>query len=167
MQLARRGVLMIASVLTSAGVLTGLGAAPAAAQPPVIRPATVHNCPSSTLCLYQNHDYNMNGGSQWNFAYSNRPHDTWIYVGDAANDQTTSFVNNRTFGSSLAENKIQIAPDSCADADGNGGDEAFSSGPADLSPVRWPDGTKMNDSISAVKLKSSDYATCNVFFGHG
>jgi hypothetical protein len=159
--------MLVTSALMSAGVLTGLSAAPAAAQPQVIRPATVHNCPSSTLCLYQNKDYNLNGGSQWNFAYSNRPHDTWIYVGDAANDQATSLVNNRTFESSFAENKIQIDPGSCADVEGNGGNESFSAGPADLSPVRWSDGSKMNDSISAVMLKSSNYTTCNVWFPHG
>jgi len=164
MQLTRRGVMMIASALMSMGVLTGLGAAPASAQPHVIRPATFRGCPSSTLCLFQNHDFNMNGGSQWNFAYSTRPHDSWIYVGDGANDQTTSLLNNRTFDSAFAENKVQIFMDSCVDVAGNGGDESQTGQIFDLSISRWSDGSKMNDSISAVLLKSSNYTTCNVFF---
>jgi len=165
MYLPKRGVAVIGSALLAVAVLS---AAPAAASPHPVRPAVApENCTIGNLCTYQNMFFNVNGGTQWNFNYNTRSHNVWIYVGDAANDKITSLVNDRNVQSSIAENKIQITADKCANIDGNGGNEGGSAELSDLSFIRWSDGNKMNDSISAIELQSTPFDDCDQFFPSG
>jgi hypothetical protein len=113
-------------------------------------------CVSGQLCLYQNKDLNANGGSYWALAYNNYAHDQWIYVGDGANDQTSSFINYRTFSSAVAKNKLDISRATCARIVGDAG-QITEFKDYDLSDNVWPDHTKMNDTISAFMLMSTEW----------
>jgi Peptidase inhibitor family I36 len=104
------------------------------------------SCPASTLCTFQNYNY---GGTRWDYAYSSHPHNQWFYVGSAANDQITSFYNNREYASDFAEN---------CPADNNA---YYWTGGGHVSNLNnehyhWPDGNNMNDSISAIALSTSN-----------
>lgn len=105
------------------------------------------NCPDATLCTYQNTHFNMNGGTQWNYPYSRSPHLTWFYVGPNVNDKISSLWNNRAWLSYVAKNcpaddqTLAIAP----------GEQIET-----LVGWTWPDGTSMNDQISAVALGTSE-----------
>jgi len=54
-------------------------------------------CPSTTFCTYQNANFNANGGNWWYYSYDSHSDGRWFYVGAAANDQITSFRNNRAW----------------------------------------------------------------------
>lgn len=133
-------------VLSGAAQAGTLGAAHRAftAVPAVTTP----NCPSSTLCTYQNKDYNNNGasGTQWNFAYNSTPHLQWVWVGSAANDQISSLHNNRAWISYVNKN-----------CPANNQSVAFAGGaaPKDLTTWLWPDGSQVNDKISAIAMGTS------------
>jgi hypothetical protein len=110
--------------------------------------ATPVNCPGHTLCTYQNANYNNSGasGTQWNFPYNSSPHLVWFYVGAAANDQISSLYNNRGWVSYVAK--------ACPAGSDN---YAFGGGArvANFASWSWPDGTGVNDSISALAFGTS------------
>jgi Peptidase inhibitor family I36 len=54
-------------------------------------------CPSATFCTYQNANYNANGGNWWYYSYNSHSNGLWFYVGNAANDQISSFHNSRAW----------------------------------------------------------------------
>jgi hypothetical protein len=108
-------------------------------------PAYAYSCPASTVCTWQNSNY---GGTQWNFvATSSHPRGYWWYVGNAANDQISSIVNSHTAykawfdkdcpasGQYTWVGTLQKAPN--------------------LANNKWPNGSSMNDSISAWGLDST------------
>jgi hypothetical protein len=51
-------------------------------------PSRAPACPSSTLCTYQNSNYDAGGGNYWYYSYSSHSNGRWFYVGNAANDLT-------------------------------------------------------------------------------
>jgi hypothetical protein len=55
-----------------------------------------YSCPPWNTCLYQNYAYNQyNGGAQWNYNIWAESENQYHYVGNSANDQTSSILNNR------------------------------------------------------------------------
>jgi peptidase inhibitor family I36 len=107
--------------------------------------ATLPSCPTSTLCTFQNSGYT---GTRWNFAYASEPHGTWFFVGSGANDQISSYYNNRAWISYFAKN--------CRVDDL----WTYSFGGVAVSNLNdglhnWPNGTTGNDSISAIALGTS------------
>ncbi|HKT02692.1 MAG TPA: peptidase inhibitor family I36 protein [Rugosimonospora sp.] len=139
-----RITISLMSALAVAGGVFCLGASPASAAPA----ATPVNCPGSTLCTYENANYNNSGasGTQWNFAFNSSPHLVWFYVGNAANDKISSLYNNRAWVSYV--NK---------DCPARTNTYAFAGGarPADFSSWSWPDGSGMNDTISSIAMGTS------------
>jgi len=129
--------------LSSAAQAGTLGAAHRAA-PAVTTP----NCPNATLCTYQNKDYNNNGtsGTQWNFPYNSTPHLQWVWIGSSANDQISSLNNNRAWVSYVNKN---------CPATNQTHAWAGAAHPTNLANWTWPNGTSMNDSISAIALGTS------------
>jgi hypothetical protein len=148
----RRNWLALATALAAPVLILALsGAAQAGTTAAAHRASaavTTPNCPSATLCTYQNADYNNNGasGTQWNFPYNSTPHLQWVWIGSAANDQISSLNNHRAWISYV--NKDCPAT-SQAYAWGGG------SAPNNLQNWSWPDGSNMNDSISAIALGTS------------
>jgi Peptidase inhibitor family I36 len=139
--------LALAAALAPALILTMSAAGQAAtttagASWPSSAAVSLPSCPGSTLCTFQNADF---GGTRWNFAYSNRPHATWFWIGSAANDQISSFYNNRAWTSYFAKNCP--ANDLWEASAGTGFVENLNDG-----LHFWPDGTNANDSISAIAL---------------
>jgi hypothetical protein len=153
MHLPKRGVAVIGSALMAVAVLSS---APASAASHTVRPAANQVCQSSQLCLYQNKDLNANGGSYWAFGYNGYAHDQWIYVGDGGNDQTTSFINYRQISSAVAKNEFDISRATCARIVGDAG-HITEFIDYNLSDNVWPDRTKMNDTISAFMLMSTEW----------
>ena len=105
------------------------------------------SCPASTFCSFQNANYNANGGTRWNFAYSSYPHGTWFWIGAAANDQISSFYNHRVWTTYAARNCPANKPD-WSQAPGYGYN-------ANLSNTVWPSLNIVNDSISALAFGTS------------
>ncbi len=109
---------------------------------------TTPNCPNATLCAYQNKDYNNNGasGTQWNYPYNSTPHLQWVWIGSSANDQFSSLNNNRAW--------VSYVNKSCPAGNQT---HAWAGGahPSNLQNWTWPDGTNMNDTISAIALGTS------------
>lgn len=147
--LSRRNRLRLAATAVLAPAL--LLAVPAATQAataahgarwPSSSVVALPSCPASTLCTFQNYGY---GGTRWNFAYSSRPHGVWFYVGNAANDQISSFYNNRAWTSYFA--KDCPAGSNWAATAGGGYVYNLNDG-----HHFWQDGSSANDSISAVAL---------------
>jgi Peptidase inhibitor family I36 len=132
--------------------LIGLALATAAAAPLILvmsgvaEANTPPNCPSSTLCTYQNAQYNQNGGTQWNFPYSSTPHQTWTWVGTQANDKISSLYNNRAWVSYFGKN-CPVDSQTYAFV---GGEKV-----QDLTGWQWPNGSGMNDTTSAIALGTS------------
>jgi Peptidase inhibitor family I36 len=112
--------------------------------------ATLPSCASSTLCTFQNANF---GGTRWNFAWSSRPHGEWFWIGQAANDQISSFYNHRAWTSFFAKN-CPATDNLWEGSAGSGYVENLNDG-----EHFWPDGTNANDSISAIAL-----GTNNTFF---
>ena len=139
-----RITISLVSALAIGGGVFFLGTSPASAAPT----ATPVNCPGSTLCTYENANYNNSGasGTQWNFPYNSSPHKVWFYVGDAANDRISSLFNNRAWVSYV--NK---------DCPARTNTYAFAGGakPANFGTWSWPDGSGMNDTISALAMGTS------------
>jgi hypothetical protein len=109
--------------------------------------AVPSGCGAHALCLYQNSNYNAAGGTLWQYVYGSVPADTWEYVGAAANDQTSSWYNNRIWNMAIAEN----SPPGTGGAACYGGPE----GVPDLSSYGWGNGDSLNDSISSYQLRSN------------
>jgi hypothetical protein len=148
----KRRWLALASALAAPALILALAGAAEAGTHVVghqTAPAvTTPNCPSATLCTYQNSDYNNNGasGTQWNFPYNSTPHLQWVWIGSSANDQISSLHNNRAW-ISYVNKDCPASNQSYAWAGG--------SAPKNLQNWSWPNGNNMNDSISAIALGTS------------
>jgi len=95
----RIAALTAALVPALAFAVSGTAPAATAAQAVSSSPSiALPSCPTSTLCTFASNSY---GGTRWNFPYASYPHNVWIYVGSAANDNITSLYNNRTWVSWL------------------------------------------------------------------
>jgi hypothetical protein len=136
----RRNRLRLAAI----GVLApGLGLA-VAVLPSSTPAALAFSCPTNQLCTWQNAGYQS---TQWNFHISaGQPSGNWWYVGNAANDRISSIVNRTA---------VRAWVDKDCVAGGNytwlgSGAEAIN-----LSSNKWPDGSSMNDSISAWAIGGS------------
>jgi hypothetical protein len=142
LKLAGAGV-TIASVLglLGFGAMTAPASAAASAANMAGQPvsATV-SCPSGNLCTFDSANFR---GTHWFFAYNNRPHAKWFFVGNGANDKITSFINNRAWTSYFDKD----CPASAQDGYALGGYEN-----SNLSTSEWPNGTSANNSISAIGL---------------
>jgi hypothetical protein len=92
---------------------------------------------SGDLCTWQNSNYS---GTQWNFTPSVLTDGYWWTVGDAANDQISSLYD---YNSSY----VFVAKNCPADSEWTWIGTA--DGAPNLADNKWPDGTGMNDSISA------------------
>jgi Peptidase inhibitor family I36 len=147
MRLPRRPSLIATASLMSIGLLASV---PASAQTAragaAARPDSLSSCGAHTLCLWENSGYS---GTQWSYAYADYAHDSWIYVGAAANDQASSLYNNRGDYSDISKN----SPPSS-----NGQTQACvqpGDSVSDLANYEWTNGTAMNDSISAFDLTTN------------
>lgn len=99
---------------------------------------------SGALCLWHDGAYS---GTFWSFSSGNW--DTWFYVGSAANDQASSLYNNRSRISYVSKDDPPSAQTVCLPPQ-------FAV--QHLSNFVWPDGSNMNDSISAYNRLSAE--TC-------
>ena len=143
----RRRMLALTVPLVSAAVLAAPAAAEASTQAAArpAAPAQISNCPQYSLCLWQNSGY---GGNMWAWENSKFPKDTDIWVGGSANDQASSYYNDRDDTSEVAKNYPSDFPDIVIVYSGTAN--------SNLANAKWPDGTSMNDSISTVSLLTSD-----------
>jgi hypothetical protein len=91
----------------------------------------------SPLCMWQNSNYS---GTRWVYPLQGEPDGYWWYVGDAANDQISSIYNGE-----LAY--VFVAKNCPADSDWTWLGAAYQA--PNLANNKWPDGSGMNDSISA------------------
>ena len=91
------------------------------------------------LCTWQNSNYTS---TQWNFPEFGSQHADgyWWYVGNAANDKISSLFNYTQSWGFVAKNCL---------ADSEWTWIGVASGATNLANNKWPDGTSMNDSISA------------------
>jgi len=105
------------------------------------------SCPASTLCTFQNANYNANGGTRWNFPWSSYPHGTWFWIGSAANDKISSLYNHRGWTSYFDKNCPANRPDWDY--------LKYESANSNLAHASWPSFTTVNDSISAIALGTS------------
>jgi hypothetical protein len=105
-------------------------------------PAYAYSCVG--LCTWQNSNFS---GTQWNFrATSSQPSGYWWYVGNAQNDQISSIVNE--YGSKAWFDKDCVAG-------GNYTWVGYRQTAPNLANNKWPNGTSMNDSISAWAVGSN------------
>lgn len=118
----------------------------AQASTPAAGVLTPPNCPSATLCTYENVNFNMGGGTQWNFPYGRSPHLVWFFVGPNVNDKISSLWNNRAWISYAAKN----CPTDNQIHAFVGGEQVQT-----LVGSTWPDGSSINNNISAVALGTS------------
>lgn len=146
----RHRVLALASVLASASALAIASSAPASAatshpadqsSPAAAAASGISQCPQYSLCLWRNVGY---GGTMWDWTNSTTPHDEWLYVGAAANDQASSLYNDRDNLSWIAKDYIPT----------NGDYEVLNPGESRSNLLKWYwiDSTTENDSISAIML---------------
>lgn len=147
------------AIAASALILTMSGAAQAGtngAQRASV-PASTPGCGSATFCAYQDRNYNLGtDGTQWNYSFNRSPHLLWFFVGPNANDQFSSFNNNRAWVSYVSKN----CPADSQTFAFSGGDVV-----TDLSQGwHWPDGSSMNDSISGLAFGTSTHTQG---LGHG
>lgn len=111
---------------------------------PSATPAYAYSCPTNRLCFWQNSN---ESGTQWNRGISSsQPGGHWWYIGNAANDQASSIVN-RTATRGWVDKACPAGSEYTWVGSG-------SSAP-NLANNQWPNGTTMNDSISAWGIGSS------------
>jgi hypothetical protein len=132
--LGRRRLRRAAIVVAAAPALALTGVALSSATP-----AYAYSCALYALCTWQNSNYS---GTQWNFTVtSGQKGGYWWYVGNAANDKISSIDNNHT------SSRAWFDKDCLA-----GGNDTWIGSlqkAPNLANNKWPDGTSMNDSISA------------------
>jgi Peptidase inhibitor family I36 len=110
---------------------------------PVATPAAqALSCPDNTLCAWQNSDYS---GTQWRLGEISREPGYWWYVGAAANDKISSLWNNSREGQ-----YAYVAKDCPAGSEWTWIDRQGKN--SNLANAKWPNGTSMNDSISAYAI---------------
>ena len=151
-----RYAVALAAALASALLLTApITAQAAATDSPTDLSSSVAtplpSCPASTLCTFQNANYNTNGGTRWNFPWSSYPHGTWFWIGSGANDHISSFYNHRGWTSYFDKNCPANKPD-WANA-------KYETADSNLAGNYWTDMTTVNDSISAIALGTSTSIT--------
>ena len=137
------------------GLLVGpAGAAGRAQSPPNIAlqpgastfgevsPLSLSNCTGGgpILCLWKDSNYS---GGMWFYDTGEWGSNTWNYVGSAANDQASSVYNNRSGVSYLAKDSPPGANTVCLPVQW---------ATSNLANFAWPDGSNMNDSVSAFDL---------------
>jgi hypothetical protein len=132
--LARRRLRWVATIVAAVPMLTLAMVAFSSATP-----ASAGTCPLFALCTWQNANFS---GTQWNFtATSGQPAGFWWYVGNAQNDQISSIINEHD------ATKAWFNKDCPAGSNFTWiGSEQEA---PNLANNKWPDGTSMNDSISA------------------
>jgi hypothetical protein len=148
-------VLVAAGFLTL-GAVVGLNAGTASAAP-----VTNPSCPLKNFCMWQDANFGKNfNTTHYFYDYNNVVHNQWVFVGNNANDQASSFYANKAFTTDIGKDFIDAhtAPNQWACVLGG------HSRP-DLSNERWPDGSGMNDTISSIFLwESSGQGGCPEVF---
>jgi len=137
----RRGLRRLAVAGAAASVLSlAVVALPAAT------PAWAASCPSKYICTWANAGYES---TQWNFTTTDsQGYNFWWYVGGAANDQISSIQNKLT-----AFNYAWIGKDCPVGSDYTW--IASGASVINLANDKWPDGSTLNDSISAWGISGS------------
>lgn len=119
-------------------------AIPITSQYSGVQPLSLSGCPSSSACFWENDTYQ---GTLWDFPISHNAQNTWLEVPGSMNDQASSLYNNRVNFTLIDKNYPPTGlQEACL------GNQAVI---ADMSDWEWPDGTDMDNSISAVNLLSS------------
>lgn len=149
----RRFALVPAAVLAPALIFSAPATAQAGGPPAAginsrspLAEAQAPSCPSATLCTWRDSGYR---NTRWAFAYSNRPHGRWFFVGSGANDRISSLFNHRAWTSYAA---LNCPADTVNWTHFPGGGKVFNFADGRHS---FPNGHSMNDSISAVALGTS------------
>lgn len=110
---------------------------------PSVSPAYAYSCPTNRLCTWQNSN---ESGTQWNFGISSsQPGGNWWYVGNAANDHISSIVNRTTTRGWVDKDCLAGGQDTWVGSNASA---------PNLANNKWPNGTSMNDSISAWGLST-------------
>lgn len=139
------------ALVTAAGGTLLPQAANASVSPRVPKDLSVvaSSCPSSTFCLYSGVGFS---GTRWEYDYGSHSHNTWLYVGDGANDQAESLANNRAWTTKVGQNFPQSGGYRCL----NG-----SLGISDLSQTPYQNNsTRLWHTISSFDLKTSLVSSC-------
>jgi Peptidase inhibitor family I36 len=115
---------------------------------PGVRPAISFSCPAHNFCTWLNAGYQ---GTRWDF--NQTAHGSgWFYVGSAANDKISSFVNARGWWTDISKNYPWNNPDTACIENGL----EYSN----LANNNWADGSSANDSISGIRLTSDISQMC-------
>lgn len=110
--------------------------------------ADAFSCASGDLCTWQN---SGESGTQWNYRpNSGQPAGYWWYVGSGANDQISSIHNAYKYRALVAKNCPADAQNTYLTPGGTA---------SNLANNKWPNGTGMNDSISAWGVVLLSYDT--------
>ncbi len=111
---------------------------------PSATPAYAYSCGGGYLCTWQN---SFEGGTQWNFhVTSGQPGTYWWYVGNTPNDQISSIHNSTV-------SKGWFNKDCLAGSQYTWVGSGASAN--NLANNLWPNGTSMNDSISAWAISTN------------
>jgi len=139
--LFRRTVRLAAIPALAPALGLTLAAAPISTPAANAAAAVIPNCPLYDLCTWQNANY---GGTQWrlNLTGGKQVH-TWYFVGSAANDQISSYYNAYVSYAYIAKNCL---------ADSQWTYITAGHYNPDVVPNKWPNGTGINDSISAYAI---------------
>jgi len=126
----RRAVLVVAAAPVLALAMVAL---------PAATPAWAASCPSGYMCTWVNANYS---GTQWNFPASASRLNYWWYVGNTPNDKISS-IQERTseFYDGWIGKDCPVGSDYTWIGTG--------ASVPNLANDTWPDGTSLNDSISA------------------
>lgn len=130
--------------LLALGVLAGLTGVPASAQ--VAKPAHAvrasaplvnnHGCAAHTFCMWNMANW---FGEKWSFNYNTHAHNTWLYVGNGANDEANSLDNNRAWPTDVDRNFPANAQQACVRGS-----------VSNLFNYSWPDGIVGQYNISSI-----------------
>jgi len=113
----------------------------------VAAPSAASACQESSFCGYRNIG---DEGTAWTYSQVNSPFDpgnTWFYVGGEANDQISSYINNRVHRTYMSKDYPASETRLCANRE---------AGAWNLTEYRWPGGTNVNDSISSLYLDTGE-----------
>jgi hypothetical protein len=95
--------------------------------------------------MWQNINF---GGTKWTYGISSYPQNEWFYVGSGANDEASSFDNDRVHSTYVSQNYPASGGEYCEGSEGI---------QPELQKNTWPqNGDSMNDSISAIALESTN-----------
>ncbi len=137
--LFRRNRLRLAAITVLAPAL-GLILAAAPLSTPAAE-AAIPSCALHYLCTWQNASYS---GTEWRLNLTGgREYHTWWTVGSAANDKISSYYNATLDYAYIAKNCL---------ADSQWTYIIYGNYNPNLAPNRWPNGSGINDSISAYAI---------------